>query len=55
MGWEQLRDIAREKLELREAEERTPPVACPKDGTPLEQNSAGTKHCRFCGWTDRWS
>lgn len=52
MGWWQLADIAREHARWVEDEEARPPVACPNDGTPLEQGPGGILFCRFDGW--RW-
>jgi hypothetical protein len=53
MSWEQLLSITREARELqREEEERQlHPVACPYDGTPLEDGPRNERHCRFCGFT----
>jgi hypothetical protein len=50
MGWETLRQIKEEAKERRLEEEMSPPVACPSDGTPLVENSAGVLGCTFCGY-----
>lgn len=54
MSWESLRQVYEEAKQLREDERRRRPVACPDDGTPLENGPRGELHCRHCGWTDRW-
>lgn len=51
MSWDQLAAIYREQREEEQRETRKPPVACPKDGIPLETGPRGELHCRFCGWT----
>lgn len=50
MSWEQLQAIAAERSQLREQEASTPPVACPRDGNPLEGAPDGGLFCRACGW-----
>lgn len=48
MGFEDL--LAIRKLQRQYAEEELSPVACPNDGTPLDEVN-GILHCRFDGWT----
>lgn len=52
MGWRQLGDIYREAGADREAERAARPVACPNDGTPLIEDSAGVLRCTFDGWSE---
>lgn len=51
MSWQQLADIYREGSARRETEMLEPPVACPNDGTPLEEGPRGELHCPFDGYT----
>lgn len=51
MSWQQLLDIAAEARQLAEMERNVGPLACPNDGQPLMQNSAGEWHCPFDGFT----
>lgn len=51
MSWDQLAEIVAEASAGMGAERRTPPAACPNDGTPLEGASHGRLHCPFDGWT----
>lgn len=50
MGWQKLIDILWEGRESVAAERSSPPVACPNDGTPLEEGPGGVLHCPFDGW-----
>jgi hypothetical protein len=50
VSWEQLLDIAREAEQCRRDEQTRQPTACPRDGTPLDSNPRGQRHCPFCGW-----
>lgn len=43
--WESLVGILRDNADNSKDESRTPPVACPRDGTPLVSG-----HCTYCGW-----
>ena len=52
MAWETLRDIERERRELERDERSRPPVACPNDGTPLQEGQGGALSCPFDGY--RW-
>jgi len=45
----QLLAILEEARQIAEDERNTPPMACPKDGEPLERGPGGTLHCPFCG------
>jgi hypothetical protein len=51
MSYRQLVNILAESVaEVQDARSQ-PPVACPRDGQPLEVGKyAGTLHCRFCGF-----
>jgi hypothetical protein len=53
MSWEQLLGILQESRDIQAKEQSTPPVACPNDGTPLEQGRDGELRCRFDGWSNR--
>lgn len=48
MSWEQLLNIFDQQRQDVEEFERTPPVACPIDGEPLEVGPRGELHCP-CG------
>lgn len=50
MAWEQLQSMIEASREDQAARDSTPPVACPNDGEPLEENEEGVLHCRFDGW-----
>jgi len=53
MSWQQLIEIRREARELAQQLAQDAPVACPFDGTPLEdgpESSPAMLHCRFCGY-----
>lgn len=52
-GWETLLDIYRTARDEREQREALPPVACPIDGEPLEENSEGVLNCPAGNY--RWS
>ena len=54
MSRDQLLEIQREARKRRLEEVSRPLVACPDDGTPLEDGPRGELRCRFCGWTDRF-
>ena len=53
MSWEQLQAIVGQNKEgrLQTADER--PVACPLDGTPLDDNGKGVLNCPMGNYT--WS
>lgn len=51
MGFEGLLDIYKEAAQLAREERERIPVACPNDGTPLEEAPDGTLHCKHDGWT----
>lgn len=51
MSWDQLAAMHQENREVREREANTPPLACPNDGTLLDEGPGGTLHCVFDGWT----
>lgn len=51
MSYQQLLDILAEGAWELEQSKSQPPVACPRDGEPLlPGKTAGTLHCRFCGF-----
>lgn len=45
MAWETLLGIMAENRQLREEWRGTPPVACPNDGTPLQDGPEGELNC----------
>lgn len=49
-GWEGLLAILTDARQTAAAEAAAPPVACPRDGTPLETGPNGELHCPFDGW-----
>jgi hypothetical protein len=57
-SWDKLLDILRQDVQEREDWERSSPIACPIDGTPLETGPGGALHCpmgnytRSAGWTN---
>lgn len=51
MTWETLRDIKRENARLEAEASSLPPVACPIDGTPLQER-AGIRNCPLGNY--RW-
>jgi hypothetical protein len=51
MSWEQLLDIGREAVALRQADESRPPQSCPNDGEPLKRGPNGILRCPSDGWT----
>lgn len=56
-GWDGLLSIVAEAIEERRRELFEPPVACPNDGTLLEEGPHGSLHCRFDGYLwprDQW-
>lgn len=50
MSWEQLLAIEAQNREWRQEYATAPPVACPNDGTPLEEGPGGELFCRHDGW-----
>ena len=51
VSWAQLGSIAKEARETAEAQKREPPLACPRDGEPLDYHPGkGVLHCKFCGF-----
>jgi hypothetical protein len=50
MSFRQLLDIYREAALDRQAEQSTPPTACPNDGEPLKTGLRGELYCPFDGW-----
>lgn len=51
MAWEELLSIQEAASREQVARDSTPPVACPNDGEPLDENRDGVLHCKFDGWT----
>lgn len=49
MSWEELAAIWEQNARDADRSERQPPVACPNDGTVLD-NVHGKLHCPFDGW-----
>jgi hypothetical protein len=45
-----LLSVYREAAELARDERSRPPVACPNDGTPLQEGQGGVLECRFDGY-----
>ncbi len=45
MPWQQLANIIEENRRQQAEDARTPPVACPIDGTPLQVNGRGERNC----------
>lgn len=43
--WGGLRGIIDEAREDARIQAATPPVACPHDGTPLDENARGVRNC----------
>jgi hypothetical protein len=50
MSWYQLLDIYKQDQAWRQWYANQPPVACPNDGTPLEEGPGGELFCRHDGW-----
>lgn len=50
MSWQQLLDIKRRNEEEVADEQTRSPVACPNDGTPLQDGPNGELFCPFDGW-----
>jgi hypothetical protein len=50
MAWEQLLTNRDLNYEFAREELSRPPLACPNDGTPLEQGPHGELFCRHDGW-----
>lgn len=51
MSFQQLADILRQARQERDQNDRTPPVACPYDGEPLEKGPGGVLHCPAGNYT----
>jgi hypothetical protein len=52
MAWEQLKSILDEMREAGAEEANRVPVACPRDGQPLNAGRGEAQlHCPFCGFT----
>jgi hypothetical protein len=51
MSWQQLSAILEEARLDAEEEVAHPPVACPNDGTVLQQGRDGELRCPFDGWS----
>ena len=52
MGWNQLQSITDENREINKRESREPPIACPIDGTRLDEKS-GVRNCPMGNY--RWA
>jgi hypothetical protein len=50
VSWEQLLSILKTDAAEREFWRNTPPVACPNDGTPLQEGPDGSLFCKHDGW-----
>ncbi len=50
MAWEDMLSIMAMAQEDHEEFVATPPVACPNDGTVLQEGPNGELHCMFDGW-----
>ena len=50
MSWEQLAEILAENAAEVARSRSEPPVACPRDGEPLETGPNGELHCKFDGY-----
>lgn len=49
-SWDQLGAIFETAVAEREADDSTPPPACPNDGEPLLEDPYGNLRCRWDGW-----
>jgi len=51
MSWAQAQAILKEAREEAERQQCEPPLACPRDGEPLDYHpEKGVLHCKFCGF-----
>lgn len=50
MGWDQLKAISQERVQLAQQEASTPPTACWLCGTPLDRAPDGGLFCKADGW-----
>lgn len=54
MSWWQLDSVLKERAEYANYYRSQPPVACPNDGTPLQEGppqQPAIRYCPFDGWT----